>query len=106
MTTTSSTGASVSTTSLSGLGLSGLSSGLDTSGIISKLMAIESQPQTLLQNQLADVTTYRNSLQTVNSQLASIATAAKTAATAGALTSFTAATDTAGVTATADATAA
>ena len=49
--TTSSTGASLSTTSTSGLGLSGLSSGLDTSGIITKLMAIESQPQTQLKTQ-------------------------------------------------------
>jgi flagellar hook-associated protein 2 len=105
-TTSSSTSAALSTTSLTGLGLSGLSSGLDTSGIITKLMAIESAPQTLLQNQLSDVTTYQNSLQTVNTQLAAIATAAKTAATAGALTSFTAKSDTSGITATADSTAA
>ena len=99
------TSPSVSATTTSGLGLSGLSSGLDTSGIITKLMAIESQPQTLLQNQLSNVSTYRNALQSVNTQLAAIATAAKTAATAGSLTAFTASSDTSGVTATAAATA-
>jgi flagellar hook-associated protein 2 len=103
--TTSSTGASLSATSTSGLGLSGLSSGLDTSGIITKLMAIEAQPQTQLQAQLSNVTTYRSALQSVNTQLAAIAAAAKTASTAGALTSFTASSDTSGLSATADATA-
>lgn len=103
--TTSSTGASLSTTSTSGLGLSGLSSGLDTSGIITKLMAIESRPQAMLQNKLSNVSTYRSSLQSVNTQLAAIATAAKTASTAGALTSFTASSDTSGITVAADATA-
>src|ERR1700709_757595 len=100
-TTSSSRGAALSTTSPSGLGLSGLSSGLDTSGIITKLMAIESQPQTQLQNQLSNVTTYRNALQTIHPQLAAIAAAAKTASAAGALASFSASSDTPGVTATA-----
>jgi flagellar hook-associated protein 2 len=94
-----------SSTSLGGLGLSGLSSGLDTSGIITKLMAIEQQPQTLLKNQVSTVGTYRNALQSVNTQLAAIATAAKGAATAGSLTAFRASSDTSGVTATADSTA-
>jgi flagellar hook-associated protein 2 len=102
---TTSTSASLSATSTTGLGLSGLSSGLDTSGIISKLMSIESQPQTLLQNQLSNVTTYRSALQSVNTQLAAIATAAKTASTAGALNAFTASSDTGGITPAADATA-
>jgi flagellar hook-associated protein 2 len=99
------TSPSVSATSTSGLGLSGLASGLDTSGIITKLMAIESRPQTLLQNQLSNVTTYRSALQSVNTQLAAIATAAKTASTAGALTAFTASSTTSGISATADSTA-
>jgi flagellar hook-associated protein 2 len=94
-----------STTSLSGLGLSGLSSGLDTSGIITKLMAIEAQPQNQLKSRLSNVSTYRNALQSVNTQLAAIATAAKTASTAGSLTAFTASSDTAGITAAAAATA-
>src|SRR5947209_14557568 len=95
-----------STTSLTGLGLSGLSSGLDTSGIITKLMAIETQPQTLLKNQLSNLGTHRNSLQTVNSQLAAIATAARSAATTGTLTAYSASSDTTGVRATAGSTAA
>jgi flagellar hook-associated protein 2 len=59
----------------------------------------------MLQNQLSNVTTYRSALQSVNTQLAAIATAAKTASTAGALAAFTASSDTSGVSAAADATA-
>jgi len=105
--TSSTSGSSpiLSSTSLSGLGLTGLSSGLDTSSIISKLMSIESEPQTLLQNQLTNVTAYTSALQGVNSQLAAITTAAQSAATAGALASFTATSDTSGVTAAASSTA-
>lgn len=92
--------ASSTSTSLAGLGLSGLSSGLDTSGIITKLMAIEQMPQNMLKSQLSNVSTYRNALQSVNTQLAALATAASAASKAGALTAFTTSSDTAGVTAT------
>ena len=102
MTTTS---ASLSTTSTSGLGLTGLSSGLDTSGIITKLMAIESQPQTNLKTQLSGVTTYTTALQSLNGAVASVASNAATMTAAGALVAFSATSDSSAVTPTASATA-
>lgn len=99
------TSAALSTTSTSGLGLSGLSSGLDTSGIITKLMSVEAAPQNALKTQLTSTTTYRSALQSLNSSVAAIATTASAAAKAGALASFTASSDTASVTATASSTA-
>ncbi|RIX30277.1 flagellar filament capping protein FliD [Amnibacterium setariae] len=93
--------AALSTTSTTGLGLSGLSSGLDTSGIITKLMSVEAAPQTALKTQLSTTTTYRTALQSLNSSVAAIAASAKSATAAGALSSFTATSDAAGVTATA-----
>lgn len=82
--------AGVSSTSLTGLGLSGLSSGLDTSGIITKLMAIETAPKTALQSKLASATTYRTALQSVNTAVAGVASSAKDAAKPAGLASFTA----------------
>jgi flagellar hook-associated protein 2 len=99
------TSAALSTTSASGLGLSGLSSGLDTSGIITKLMSVESAPQTALKTQLTSTTTYRTALQSLNSSVAALATSAQSAAKAGALSSFTASSDAPGVTAKASSTA-
>jgi flagellar hook-associated protein 2 len=100
MATTSATG------SLSGLGLSGLASGLDTSGIITKLMSIEAQPQAQLKTQLSSLTAHTAALQSLNTQLAAIATAATTASTTGSLAAFGATSDTASVTAAAGGTAA
>src|SRR5438105_4424369 len=91
--------ATSATLSTTGLGLSGLSSGLDTSGIITKLMSVESAPQTALKTQLSSTTTYRTALQSLNGSVAAIATSATAAAKAGALVSFAASSDTAGVTA-------
>ena len=93
--------AGISTTSLSGLGLSGLSSGLDTSGIITKLMAIETAPQTALKSKLTDATAYRSALQSLNASVAALATSASAAAKSGALASFTATTSSDAVAATA-----
>ncbi|HEX6515081.1 MAG TPA: flagellar filament capping protein FliD [Nocardioidaceae bacterium] len=56
--------------------IGGLVSGLDTATIISQLMQIEAQPQTNLKNRLSDYQKQVNSLQTVNSKLAGIATKA------------------------------
>lgn len=91
MTTTSS--------STSALAINGLASGLDTAGIISKLMSVESLPQTALKTELSGVTSYRSALQSLNSQLASLATAATAAAKPGALTAFTATSDSSAVSA-------
>jgi flagellar hook-associated protein 2 len=105
LTTTSSTSGTLSTTSLSGLGLTGLSSGLDTSGIITKLMAIESAPQTLLKTQLTTLQTHTTALQSLNTAVAAIATTAQAAVSANALLSFTATSSSTAATATASATA-
>lgn len=99
------TTAALSTTSTTGLGLSGLSSGLDTSGIITKLMSVESAPQAALKSQLSTTTTYRTALQSLNSSVAAIATTASAAVKPGALVSFTTTSDSASVTAAASSTA-
>jgi flagellar hook-associated protein 2 len=57
--------------------ISGLVSGMDTSSIVSQLMQIESQPQTLLQTQLADVQTDAATYRDINTAFASLATAAQ-----------------------------
>src|SRR3954451_8465604 len=95
----------MSLTSTSGLGISGLASGLDTTGIITKRMSIESQPQTQLKTQLTTATGFRTAPQTLNSSVAAIATNAQTAAAAGSLAAFTATSSTTGITAAADKTA-
>lgn len=91
--------ATAALSSIAGLGLSGLSSGLDTSGIITKLMAVESAPQTALKSTLSTTTAYRTALQSLNSSVAAIATSAKGAAKAGALASFIATSDVSSVSA-------
>jgi flagellar hook-associated protein 2 len=91
----------ISSTSLSGLGLPGLSSGLDTTSIITKLMSIEAAPQTALKSTLTGTTAYRSALQALNTAVAGVATGATAAARPGALASFTATADDPAVTATA-----
>ena len=91
--------------SITGLGLSGLSSGLDTSGIITKLMSVESAPQTALKTTLSTTTAYRTALQSLNSSVAAIATSATSSAKSGALASFTATSDVSSVSAKASSTA-
>ena len=92
---------SIGSTSTTGLGLTGLSSGLDTSGIITKLMAIESQPQTQLKTQLKTQQGHTTALQSLNTAVAAVATSARSALAANALTSFTATSSSTAVTATA-----
>lgn len=57
--------------------ISGLATGLDTASIISQLMQLEAIPQTQLQSKLSSAKTSLASLQTLNSQVAGIATKAK-----------------------------
>jgi flagellar hook-associated protein 2 len=57
--------------------VSGLASGLDTASIISQLMAINAQPQTLLKQQLVTVQTQGAAYRDVNSAFAALATAAQ-----------------------------
>lgn len=73
MTTISSNGSTAS--------ISGLVSGLDTSSIISQLMALEAQPQNLLKAQLSTEQTALTSLQSINAKVAALATQATSAAT-------------------------
>lgn len=55
--------------------LSGLASGLDTSGIIASLMTAAKQPQVLLQQQITTAQSNVTSLQTLNTQFATLSTA-------------------------------
>jgi flagellar hook-associated protein 2 len=56
--------------------ISGLVSGMDTSSIISQLMQIEAQPQTLLKNQLSSVQDDAAAYRDVNTAFAALQTAA------------------------------
>jgi len=59
------------------MSVGGLVSGMDTSSIVSQLIAIEGNKQTLLKTRLAAVNNTKSSLQTINVQMAALATAAK-----------------------------
>jgi flagellar hook-associated protein 2 len=56
--------------------VSGLVSGLDTTTIISQLMQVESQPQTLMKNQLTTEQSTVSTLQTLNAKFAALTTKA------------------------------
>jgi flagellar hook-associated protein 2 len=56
--------------------ISGLASGMDTSSIITQLMQIESQPQTLLKTKLATVQTRAAAYRDINTSFAALQTAA------------------------------
>ncbi|WP_210479818.1 flagellar filament capping protein FliD [Naasia sp. SYSU D00948] len=86
---------------MAALGIDGLISGLDTTTIISQLMQLEAQPQTLLKGRLTTTTTFANDLRSLNTATALIRDAAKAAATAGSLDLFTAKSSATSVTATA-----
>jgi flagellar hook-associated protein 2 len=57
--------------------VSGLASGVDTSSLVSQLIAVERNSQTLLKNRLSTEQSNVSSLQGLNSKLASLATAAE-----------------------------
>ncbi len=56
--------------------IGGLVSGLDTAGIVSSLMQIEAQPQTLLKNRLTTEQSTLGSLQSLNAKFAALSTKA------------------------------
>ena len=56
--------------------ISGLVSGLDTATIISQLMQVEAQPQTMLKNKVSSEQSSLSSLQSLNAKLQTIATKA------------------------------
>src|SRR3954464_14491137 len=63
---------------MSGVSLStGLASGADYRPLITQLMEIEAQPQTLLKNQLTTAQSQASALRQVNTNFAALASAAK-----------------------------
>lgn len=64
--------------------ISGLVSGLDTATIINQLITLEAAPQTRLKKQLTTETSVKTALQTLNTQVAALATQAKELAKPGA----------------------
>jgi flagellar hook-associated protein 2 len=68
--------------STSSIGIDGLVSGLDTTSLINKLMAVEANQQTLLKSRQSTASALSSTLQTLNTKVASLATAAKAASSA------------------------
>jgi len=68
-----------------GISLDGLSSGLDTTSLITQLMTAEAAPQNLLKAQVAKTTNVITALQGLNSRMATLADTATAAAKAGGL---------------------
>lgn len=83
-----------------GISLDGLSSGLDTTTLITTLLAAEAQPQTLLKAQATAVSSEITALQSLNTRVAALAELAKNTAKAGALDVFSATSSSPTVTAT------
>jgi flagellar hook-associated protein 2 len=80
-------------------GVDGLVSNLDTTSLINQLMSLEARPQTLMKSTVQSTTSYANDLRAINSQIASIATAAKNAAAGTTLKVFSASSSATSVTA-------
>ena len=62
---------------MAGMSISGLSSGLDTTTIVSQLMQLEAQPQTLLKTKLTDTKADASAYRTVNSVFSTLKSAAE-----------------------------
>jgi len=85
--------------------ISGLVSGLDTSTIISQLMQLEAQPQTLLKTRMSAEQSNVTSLQSLNSAFAALATKAGTLSTTSSWSPLSTTSSSSSVTASAGATA-
>jgi flagellar hook-associated protein 2 len=85
--------------------IGGLVSGLDTTSIVSSLMQLEAQPQTLLKNRLSTEQTTVSSLQGLNAKFASLSTKAAALDTPAAWATLNATSSSSAVTATAGSTA-
>lgn len=83
-----------------GISLDGLASGLDTTTLISSLMQVEAQPQTLLKAQVTSATTEITALQALNTKVAALAGLATSTAAAGALDVYAATSSSTAITAT------
>ena len=62
---------------MAGMNISGLASGLDTTTLISQLMQLEAQPQTLLRTKLTDTKADASAYRTVNSVFTTLTSAAE-----------------------------
>jgi flagellar hook-associated protein 2 len=91
--------------SVSGLGVDGLVSGLDTTSLINSLMTAEAQPQTQLKTQVTSTQTTITALQGLNTQIASLTTLATSTKSPTSLALFTTSSSSTNVTATAGTTA-
>lgn len=61
---------------MSAFSISGLSSGIDTTSLISQLMTVAAQPQTALKNQLSNEQSVISAYQAINTKLTALQTAA------------------------------
>lgn len=85
---------------MASLGIDGLVSGLDTTALITSLMAAEAAPQTLLKSKQSSTTTLVTALQALNAKVASLGDSAAKAAKATSWEATTAASSATSVTAT------
>ncbi|WNM24546.1 flagellar filament capping protein FliD [Demequina capsici] len=90
---------------MSTTGIDGIISGLDTTSIITSLMKLEAQPQTLLSNKKSDAESVLSALQSINVKVASLTSAAKSAADPASWKSYAATSSSSAVTTTAGTTA-
>ena len=86
---------------MASVSLPGLASGLDSAALITALLAIDAQSQTLLKNKATVASTTVSALQGLNTQVAALGTLAATSAKAGGLDFYTATSTSAKVVATA-----
>ncbi|GAB3604639.1 hypothetical protein GCM10027413_00480 [Conyzicola nivalis] len=86
---------------MASISLPGLASGLNSAELISSLLAIDAQSQTLIRNKAIVATTSVSALRGLNSQVAALGTLATATAKAGGLDFFSASSNSAAVTATA-----
>lgn len=83
-----------------GLSIDGLSSGLDTTGLINSLMTLEAVPQTQLKSRVADVQSSISAFQGLNASVADLASKAAKVALPNALDLYAATSSSSAVTAT------
>ncbi|WP_199422596.1 flagellar filament capping protein FliD [Actinotalea solisilvae] len=90
---------------MASFGIDGLVSGLNTTDLINQLMQVEAMPQTLLKSKQTQTQSFVSGLQGLNSRIASLAEAGKTAAKPASWQAYTATSSSEGAKATAGSTA-
>lgn len=90
---------------MAGMGIDGLASGLDTTALIDSLITLQAGQQSLLKVKVEKAGSVVTALQALNTRVASLATAAETAAKATSWQAYTATSSSTSVTATASSTA-